>query len=276
MIEELARDVVEAAPLPPFLLGAIAAGSALFTIPLARIILRRVGPAPLADLPDAPPRWGLLHIVFAGFWTFVIADLLGSLFPDAGILARLWMMVGILSSTTLLALLIALRLQADGGAALGFRPSGIPRAVTAGILVYLVLVPALFGLEMMWPHLAPWVGIEVVDQAVLREILELEGEGLLQAALIAVVIAPFFEEAVFRGFLQPFLVHRLGAAAGLVATSLLFALLHGLAPLLPLFALSLVLGVVRLRTGHLAAAWAVHALHNGWTLWFALHFGGGT
>jgi membrane protease YdiL (CAAX protease family) len=50
---------------------------------------------------------------------------------------------------------------------------------------------------------------------------------------------------------------------GVAATSIVFASLHGTGAFLPIFALSLVLGGVMLRTQRIFASWSVHALHNG-------------
>jgi uncharacterized protein len=45
--------------------------------------------------------------------------------------------------------------------------------------------------------------------------------------LIAVILAPIFEELFFRGFIQPVLSRTMGAVAGVVITAVLFGLLHG-------------------------------------------------
>jgi membrane protease YdiL (CAAX protease family) len=45
-------------------------------------------------------------------------------------------------------------------------------------------------------------------------------------AVTAVVLAPIFEEMLFRGFLQPLLSRTLGVAAGVLITALLFGSLH--------------------------------------------------
>jgi membrane protease YdiL (CAAX protease family) len=41
-----------------------------------------------------------------------------------------------------------------------------------------------------------------------------------------------------------------------------FAALHGTEGIVPIFALSLLLGAIMLRTQRLTAAWAVHAAYN--------------
>jgi membrane protease YdiL (CAAX protease family) len=83
----------------------------------------------------------------------------------------------------------------------------------------------------------------------------------LGAALVIFVL-PFFEELVFRGFLQPLFVQNLGDRGGVFLTSLVFAIPHGDSAFLPIFGLALLLGSLKLRTQRLSAPYAVHALHN--------------
>jgi len=85
-------------------------------------------------------------------------------------------------------------------------------------------------------------------------------------AFTAVVLAPLFEETLFRGVLLPVLGARWGVAAGLLASALTFALAHlSLGELAPLLVLGLGLGWLRLRTGRLAPCVLMHAFWNGLT-----------
>jgi hypothetical protein len=70
---------------------------------------------------------------------------------------------------------------------------------------------------------------------------------------------------IFRGFLQNALEPRIGAWPAVIVASLAFALMHGVTAAIPIFGLSLILGVVMLRTRRITACWFVHALHNGLT-----------
>ena len=82
----------------------------------------------------------------------------------------------------------------------------------------------------------------------------------------AVVLAPLFEETLFRGVLLPVLARRWGAWAGVAMSALTFALAHlSLGELLPLLLLGLGLGWLRLRSGRLAPCVLMHALWNGLT-----------
>ena len=75
-----------------------------------------------------------------------------------------------------------------------------------------------------------------------------------------VVVAPVTEELLFRGLLLPGIARRHGATAGLLLTSIAFALVH-LEPtaVVPAAIAGWVLGVVVLRTGSAVPAIAVHA-----------------
>ena len=85
-------------------------------------------------------------------------------------------------------------------------------------------------------------------------------------AFTAVVLAPLFEETLFRGVLLPVLGQRWGAIPGLLASALTFAVAHlSLGELAPLLVLGLGLGWVRLRSGRLAPCVLMHALWNGLT-----------
>jgi len=85
-------------------------------------------------------------------------------------------------------------------------------------------------------------------------------------ALTAIVLAPLFEETLFRGVLLPALGRRFGAAVAVVLSAALFAAAHlSLTELVPLFLLGCGLGLLRLRSGRLAASVLMHALWNGIT-----------
>jgi membrane protease YdiL (CAAX protease family) len=146
---------------------------------------------------------------------------------------------------------------------LGLWPGRNGRAVLAGALAYALLLPAIIGTTAWWPWVFARLGGQYELQAIVLELAALRGAALAAAVVLAVLVVPLLEELLFRSFLQPLLVQNLGDRGGVAATSVVFAALHGPSAFLPLFALSLVLGFVMLRTQRLAAAWAVHALHNG-------------
>lgn len=90
-------------------------------------------------------------------------------------------------------------------------------------------------------------------------------------ALLVVVVGPFFEELLFRGWLLGGLRRRLGDRRALIVSALLFSLIHGDPYATPaLFVLGLVFGWVYLRSGSVWASTLVHAMWNATTFSFLL------
>ena len=84
-----------------------------------------------------------------------------------------------------------------------------------------------------------------------------------------VLVAPWIEEIVFRGFLYAAFERAHGRWVALVVTSALFAALHGTQygwhwqQLSILLAVGLVFGLIRMRSGSTKATTLVHAAYNG-------------
>ena len=88
--------------------------------------------------------------------------------------------------------------------------------------------------------------------------------GLL--GVLVVFVGPVFEELMFRGWLMGGLREKWGDTAAVVASSALFAVIHGDLPGMPaLFALGLVFGWVYRRSGSLWASILVHGMWNATT-----------
>jgi membrane protease YdiL (CAAX protease family) len=85
-------------------------------------------------------------------------------------------------------------------------------------------------------------------------------------AFTAVILAPLFEETLFRGVLLPVMGEKFGAPVAVLASAAVFAVAHlSLGELAPLFVLGIGLGWLRWRTGRLACCTLMHALWNGLT-----------
>jgi len=79
------------------------------------------------------------------------------------------------------------------------------------------------------------------------------------------VAAPFFEELVFRGWLFKRMQLIFGAMAAIIATSLLFTIIHlqyNAYILCALFVLALILGMMRHKTGSIWPSIIIHCLNN--------------
>lgn len=99
---------------------------------------------------------------------------------------------------------------------------------------------------------------EIIDQ------FPRSASGLVLFVVLAVVMAPLFEEVFFRGFLFRGFAESWGWFWGAVASGVIFALAHlQLDVAVPLFALGFVLAWVYHRTGSLWTSIALHAVFNG-------------
>ena len=137
-----------------------------------------------------------------------------------------------------------------------------------------VVVPALKAFLMVIPlvALATWLLQQVwTDPGGSNPLLEMvlansNGLALLAFALTAVVLAPLFEETLFRGVLLPVLGRHMGGVAAVGISALLFALAHlSLGELVPLSVLGMGLGLLRWQSGRLGASVFLHGLWNGLT-----------
>jgi membrane protease YdiL (CAAX protease family) len=121
--------------------------------------------------------------------------------------------------------------------------------------------------------------ILAIGLATLGAVLRAPAEPVIQnlvtdrLSLIVVVVfgsllAPAFEELVFRGFVFPLLARSLGAWPGILLTALCFGLLHGSQfhwawqSILVIALAGVAFGFARYTTGSTAAAAAVHIGYN--------------
>jgi len=253
------------------LTGAVLAGVGLAVAPMVVDLGRRWIP----ERNQFFARWGFTHLAVL-LLVFLVAFLVvPSLWiqlrgAELDLLESLLVMGLVLSAPACYVLHCARRLDPDGLRCLGFRAPGSLRAFCFGLASYALLLPALLGVMILWPFLLEFLGGEARPQDSVVAFLESSDGTPWAALLLAVVVLPFFEELLFRSFLQPLLVQNFREVGGVAVTSLVFASLHGAGAFLPVFVLSLIMGGVMLRTQRFVACWAVHALHNGLVIWALL------
>jgi membrane protease YdiL (CAAX protease family) len=108
---------------------------------------------------------------------------------------------------------------------------------------------------------APMVHSPIEDMITSRQ-------SLAFVMLFGVLLAPMFEEILFRGFLLPLLARSLGAWPGILLTALPFALLHGpqntwaWQQVVLIGVAGAIFGWVRYRTGATSASFLLHAAYN--------------
>ncbi len=147
---------------------------------------------------------------------------------------------------------------------LQWRIQPVARALLQGGRGWLMVLPPVV--------LTGWLITRVIgDQGGSNPLLEIvlnsqDPLALLLLSLTAVVLAPLFEETIFRGVLLPVLGQSLGRLGGVLVSALVFAVAHlSIGELAPLLVLGLGLGLLRLSTGRLLPCVVMHALWNGVT-----------
>ncbi len=250
------------------LVGALLLFSGVALVPVGRLLSERFFPSARVLFV----RWGFTHLLAVTF-VFLLATVLAvNLIGDESVTHRL--MAGALSFllTVAFVLCVAKRTEPTPWSSLGWKDAPHVRAVALGVCLYVVFLPAIFGAGLVSPWLVEYAGGVAEGQTVLLEIGGMEGAQLAFAVFIAVSVMPFFEELLFRCFLQPLLVQNFRETGGVVLTSFLFAFIHpGWVTFLPIFCLSLLLGALYLRTRSIVAVALIHGLHNGLVL--ALYLG---
>lgn len=154
--------------------------------------------------------------------------------------------------------------EAPEGGWLQFRWRPLGSALRKALKTLLIVLPlvSLVG----WLQQLVWS--DVGGSNPLLELVLRSGNGLTLAcfAFTAIVLAPLFEETIFRGVLLPVVGRELGPVPAVVISSAVFGLAHlSLGEFPSLFTLGLGLGWLRLSSGRLSTCVGLHALWNGLT-----------
>jgi len=162
-----------------------------------------------------------------------------------------------------------------------FRRSGVPRlwrvlglsrpaasgsrALQVGLGVLGGLLAGLLGIgyRLLAEHV-PWLA-ELFEQA--SSLLPGEEQGLPWWFIgLTLLAAPVFEEFIFRGILYRGLRRSLRGPLAVLASALVFALVHPVVAALPVFVMAVVAAAAYERTGWLATPIAVHMTYNALVL----------
>ncbi|MCP9840079.1 CPBP family intramembrane metalloprotease [Synechococcus sp. J7-Johnson] len=185
--------------------------------------------------------------------------------PLADGVTVLAMYLGLMAAPLLMLFwLLRSRGEAPQGGWLQFRWRPLGSALRKSLKYLLIVLPlvALVGWlqQLVWSDIG---GSNPLLELVLRS-----GNGLTLAcfAFTAIVLAPLFEETIFRGVLLPVLGRELGPLSAVLLSSAVFGIAHlSLGEFPPLFTLGLGLGWLRLSSGRLSTCVGLHALWNGLT-----------
>jgi hypothetical protein len=139
-----------------------------------------------------------------------------------------------------------------------------------GAATFLVALPLLIGTAKAWEFFLQLSGLPAERQDLIGMFAHADSPWLLAIMIaLAVLIAPFTEELVFRAGLFRYFRTRMPRWIALLVPSLFFATLHvnwqtleGFASLAPLTMLAIVFSLAYERTGRIGTPIIAHALFN--------------
>jgi len=271
-VELIARDpVLRLVGISFFLIGL-----ACDTWLLARYFSKRH--PPLTGLVTAKP-WGAVEL-----WSGIAAFFAGNAFLQVLILAlpipaaSLWhaILAGNILINTLLLLLLGIYLRWRGVSwqtAFGGDTPPPFHPILAGVIGYFAIIPPLAIITQLVQLICRVLDIPATPQPI-AELLATSGSvtivGLIVA--LAVLVAPVFEEILFRGLAYPVLKKRWGLWRALVFVSLIFAVIHLHAPsAAALLVLGIALGLAYETTGSILTPITMHSLFNTANVFVLLH-----
>jgi len=157
------------------------------------------------------------------------------------------------------------------GEIFGWDRTSFARALGRGLLYLAAAYPLLMLVQAMVYGAA---GGDMSPQEVVQFLQNADTpRDRIAVLLMAVVVAPVAEELIFRGYLYPVGKRYFGPFPAMVATSLLFAVLHGhLASIPALFTLAMCLGLAYEKTGTLLVPMIMHAVFNAVSVTAILFF----
>ena len=153
----------------------------------------------------------------------------------------------------------------------GIRRQGIVSAIGWAVVLTILVIPGVRVVSELIALGMEWVGIQPEKQSAVKA---LESTVALPQqvvfGLVAMVLAPFSEELIFRGILYPAVKEMGYPRMALWSTALVFGLIHAnLMTLIPLTLLAVIWTLLYEHTDNLMAPVLAHALFNA-TNFFSL------
>jgi membrane protease YdiL (CAAX protease family) len=246
---------------------AVDAGLVLFFIKRPAMKRLRVNELAERSLPGRMVGLILLMITVA---YLLVSYAYVRLFPAAALDANAVIFQTLAFHFPVLILLVVLfrRAGISGHDCFGIRWKEAPRTLGLAVVLYLGALPLLWFYSLLYQLLLTRLGYEFQLQDVVL-VLAADAVWPVRIAIffIAIVVAPLFEEIVFRGILLPYAVRRAGFWPAALILSALFAGMHLHLPSMgPLFLLSLLFSLSYAWTKTLLVPIAMHACFNGVTI----------
>jgi membrane protease YdiL (CAAX protease family) len=149
--------------------------------------------------------------------------------------------------------------------AFGLCPPSRFWAMAAGLGIGLLVVPAVWALQLMSETVIVWLGMRPVTQVVVEELQKgtMSMPQIILFGVFTILLAPVAEEALFRGILYPAIKQTGHPRWALWGSSVFFGIAHfNLETLAPLVCLAVLLVFLYEASGSLLTPIATHAMFN--------------
>jgi hypothetical protein len=149
--------------------------------------------------------------------------------------------------------------------AFGLESRAILRDVGKGMLFYLAALPFVVFYTFLYQVVLRGVGYEIIMQEVALVVAGEQSFWMRVCLMgLAVVLAPLFEEILFRGIGLPLIARKWGVAPAVAAVSLFFAAIHFHLPsMMPLFVIAVAFSLAYIHSGSIVVPIVMHGLFNG-------------
>jgi membrane protease YdiL (CAAX protease family) len=139
-----------------------------------------------------------------------------------------------------------------------------PKALRYGAGTLAIALPVLSLVSLGWTFIVELLDLPVIPQDVIAIFTNTRSPLVIAAMLlVACVLAPIYEELIFRAGLYRFCRQKLGRGAALIISGICFGALHGnWAGFLPLAVLGMGLAVAYEATGSIRVPIIAHGLFN--------------
>lgn len=147
----------------------------------------------------------------------------------------------------------------------GMTPRSAGKNISAGLIAYLAIIPALAVIALLNDALLGSLHIDITPQDVALLLRDMKSPWLLTyLCFFTLIVAPVFEEMLFRGIVFPVMTRHFGLWPALLLSSLAFGSIHFHLPsLIPLAAIAGGFALAYLLTESLMVAIVMHSVFNG-------------
>ena len=228
------------------------------------------------DLSASPPRRNsiplFMPIIYAGIWILLIAFVANISFKAGeglsevnqqflGYLAIAIIDIGLIVSLLAFAYVkFARRLKG-----LGLNPKTIIKDIPAAVINYVCVLPLVIAAVLIVEYVGRFLNFDLQTNEGLSVILDFpQLHFRILMFFFTIVLAPVFEELLFRGFFQSMIRgYTEKPWIAIFVTSAIFATLHPMTHWPALFILSCCMGYAYEKSGSLFRSIIIHAIFNG-------------